>query len=441
MPKTAARVRRPVPDSSALRGLGARLRKARTEAGLSQGQLGAPHFTRAYISAVELGKIRPSVKSLEFMAAKLGKPTSYFMEEQGAATRDREVRARVRHAAQLVAEGRSREAIRQLEDLLVVSSGRQRAEIQRMLGRAYTDVGDSGAAIAQLNDALTAFVRMGDTENALRARAQLGAALVLGKSYAEASVHLEQVLASFAAGTAKDPLVKLQALHHLGIIFYDRGDFPTALSHFDRALLEGQDVGDPRFLGSTYAASGMSRYQTGDFEGAISCFLKSEAIFESIRKDERVINIQFQTAIALRSLGNRAKSLETARRAADRAKAIGNRELMIRIETFAAACAAELGDESWAVAELERLVKEADATDRTSLRFISRFGLGRVLKTVDPGRAENVLREAVALLEVGEPSAELADAYTELSDVLSRKGEPRAALEFANKALRLVRPK
>src|SRR6266852_3963237 len=119
MPRTAARVRRPVPDSTALRGLGERLRKARTEAGLTQGQLGAPHFTRAYVSAVELGKIRPSVKSLEFIAAKLGKPTSYFMEEQAAATRDKAVRARIRRAAQLVAEGRSQEALRPLQELLV----------------------------------------------------------------------------------------------------------------------------------------------------------------------------------------------------------------------------------------------------------------------------------------------------------------------------------
>jgi len=440
MPRTAVRVRRPVPDSSALRGLGERLRKARTEAGLTQGQLGAPHFTRAYVSAVELGKIHPSVKSLEFMAAKLSKPTAHFMEEQGTATRDKQVRARTRRAAQLVAEGRSREAIRPLEELLAGSSGRQRAEIQRLLGRAHTDVGEAAAAVAHLNEALAAFLRIGDSENAVRARAQLGVALVLGKSHAEAAVQLEKVLEAFAAGVAKDPLVKLQALHHMGTIFYHRGDFPTALSHFDRALLEGQDVGDPRFLGSAYAASGMSRYQTGDFEGAISCFLKSEAIFESIRKDERVVDIQFQTAIALRRLGNRTKALETAQRAGTRARTLGLTELGIRIQTFAAACTAELGDDSTALEDLERLVIEADQTTNASLRSISRFGLGRVLKAFDMRRAEDVLRDAAAVLEGSEPSSELADVYTELSEVLSRNGDAQGALEYANKALRQLRP-
>src|SRR2546423_12893079 len=84
MPKVRSRVRRPAPVSAALGQIGERIRKARTEAGLSQAQPGAPHFTRAYVSAIELGKVRPAMKSLEFMADKLGKPTSYFMEDAEA---------------------------------------------------------------------------------------------------------------------------------------------------------------------------------------------------------------------------------------------------------------------------------------------------------------------------------------------------------------------
>ncbi|MGH2499506.1 MAG: helix-turn-helix domain-containing protein, partial [Candidatus Limnocylindria bacterium] len=82
MPRSATRRRRPVVASESLQGLGERLRRARAEAGLSQAQLAAPHFTRAYISALELGKIRPAMKSLEFVAAKLGKPLSHFVEDE-----------------------------------------------------------------------------------------------------------------------------------------------------------------------------------------------------------------------------------------------------------------------------------------------------------------------------------------------------------------------
>src|SRR6266568_3914656 len=102
MPPVRSRVRRPAPVSAALRQIGARIREARAEAGLSQAQLGAPHFTRAYVSAIELGKVRPAMKSLEFMAERLGKPTSYFLEDPQADRRRRKRDLEIRSAEALL---------------------------------------------------------------------------------------------------------------------------------------------------------------------------------------------------------------------------------------------------------------------------------------------------------------------------------------------------
>src|SRR5258708_17574192 len=111
MPQVRTRIRRPAPVSDALQQVGDRIRKARTEAGLSQAQLGAPHFTRAYVSAIELGKVRPAMKSLEFMADKLGKPTSYFLEDEEADRRRREHSTAVARGPRLGAEDKRRAAI------------------------------------------------------------------------------------------------------------------------------------------------------------------------------------------------------------------------------------------------------------------------------------------------------------------------------------------
>src|SRR2546423_9408646 len=102
MPKVRSRVRRPAPVSVALQQIGERIRSARTEAGLSQAQLGAPHFTRAYVSAIELGKVRPAMKSLEFLADKLGKPTAYFLEDADAERRRLERELELRSAEALL---------------------------------------------------------------------------------------------------------------------------------------------------------------------------------------------------------------------------------------------------------------------------------------------------------------------------------------------------
>src|SRR5215468_1104556 len=58
--------------------VGARLRRLRLERGLSQRQLSAPGISYAYISRIEAGARRPSVKALRMLAAKLGVTAQYL---------------------------------------------------------------------------------------------------------------------------------------------------------------------------------------------------------------------------------------------------------------------------------------------------------------------------------------------------------------------------
>lgn len=62
--------------------LGSKIKAARTEKGLSQRQLCGEHMTRNMLSQIENGSARPSMKTLGYLAQQLGKPVSYFLEEQ-----------------------------------------------------------------------------------------------------------------------------------------------------------------------------------------------------------------------------------------------------------------------------------------------------------------------------------------------------------------------
>lgn len=61
--------------------LGEKIRQARLDAGLSQRQLCGEQITRNMLSQIENGSARPSMKTLQFLSARLGKPVSYFLEE------------------------------------------------------------------------------------------------------------------------------------------------------------------------------------------------------------------------------------------------------------------------------------------------------------------------------------------------------------------------
>lgn len=62
--------------------IGQRLKEARLAAGLSQRQLCGDTITRNMLSQIENGAARPSMDTLQTLAKRLGKPVSFFLEEQ-----------------------------------------------------------------------------------------------------------------------------------------------------------------------------------------------------------------------------------------------------------------------------------------------------------------------------------------------------------------------
>lgn len=62
--------------------LGEKLRQARLEAGLSQRQLCGDVITRNMLSQIENGAARPSMDTLRYLAGRLGKTLSFFLDEQ-----------------------------------------------------------------------------------------------------------------------------------------------------------------------------------------------------------------------------------------------------------------------------------------------------------------------------------------------------------------------
>ena len=71
--------------------LGEKLRQARLEANLSQRALCGEEITRNMLSRIENGVARPSMKTLQHLAARLGKPVSYFLEETAVVSPNQEV--------------------------------------------------------------------------------------------------------------------------------------------------------------------------------------------------------------------------------------------------------------------------------------------------------------------------------------------------------------
>ena len=78
--------------------LGTRLKQARLALGLSQRQLCGDVITRNMLSQIENGSARPSMDTLRYLAARLGKNVSYFLEEETVTSPNQQTMAAARDA-------------------------------------------------------------------------------------------------------------------------------------------------------------------------------------------------------------------------------------------------------------------------------------------------------------------------------------------------------
>lgn len=93
--------------------LGEKIRQARQEAGLSQRQLCGEEITRNMLSLIENGSAKPSMKTLQYLASRLEKNVSFFLEETAVLSPNQQV---IASARQLYDSGSFAEADKALED-------------------------------------------------------------------------------------------------------------------------------------------------------------------------------------------------------------------------------------------------------------------------------------------------------------------------------------
>lgn len=78
--------------------LGQRIKEARLEVGLSQRQLCGDVITRNMLSQIENGLARPSMDTLSYFAARLGKSVSFFLEEDTVTSPNQNLMQQAREA-------------------------------------------------------------------------------------------------------------------------------------------------------------------------------------------------------------------------------------------------------------------------------------------------------------------------------------------------------
>ena len=226
--------------------IGVRLRRLRTERGLSQRELSGPGVSYAYISRIEAGARRPSVKALRTLAQKLGVSAGYL--ETGSEIDSREVRElRLADAELQLRLGEPADVRDELEAILAESvtagDGPSAARARTALGLAAAQRGDHKATVELLEQVVD--------DAAMSPSARPDVYTTLGRSYialgqADRAVALwQRCLDEITDDAPEDLAAQVRFATYLSYALTDAGDLARAQTVLRDALRRSADLDDP----------------------------------------------------------------------------------------------------------------------------------------------------------------------------------------------------
>jgi transcriptional regulator with XRE-family HTH domain len=127
--------------------LGARIRRLRQERGLSLAKVAEPHFSRAFLHQVELGRSQPSTRVLRVIASRLGAPVEYLLEGSHPSL-DQEIA--VEQARIAVVRGQPRQALQMLKPFLLTAPWPVGSDARLTAAEAHRRLGETGEAASVL---------------------------------------------------------------------------------------------------------------------------------------------------------------------------------------------------------------------------------------------------------------------------------------------------
>jgi len=274
--------------------LGQRLRQARRARGLSQEALGQPEFTKSYISAIERGITRPSLKALEFLARQLAIPITDLLsaippaDEPDLAAIDAEVGFQLDHAKVLLNTQQGGEALRLLNtvaqqyaaDLDRLALG-TRYRLYRLRGVAYLREAEPGSARRELDLALSLARQLGDAQEVERVRNALGAVFYAQDMPGAALEQHLQCLHALHTGVVKDLNLRLSIYSNLANDYWALNDLTQAISIYHESLTFLDDVNNLERQAGIYWGLSLAYRSEGDLDRAKLYAARALPIYEA----------------------------------------------------------------------------------------------------------------------------------------------------------------
>jgi transcriptional regulator with XRE-family HTH domain len=417
-------------DRDLARQIGSKLRTARHAAGLTQQQVAAGRYTKAYVSALENGLIKPSMAALRFLAVRLGTTPSELLAESD--TRWARLDSELRLAAgdwQAAADG--------FRSLLDTANGSERGRVLLGLTESIYRLGRGAEAVSMASEAAELLSRSGLPAESRQARYWLAAAHHQADNPSEARRLLEQLLADDTESSPLGADFRVRLLVALASVLTNAGEPKRALLFLEEARGIGADLDDRR-RGALLHSLALGYRATGDMEAAIRSGLQSLALYRSAEAVVETASIENELALIFVGLGNLAEARRHASAARIEFERLDDESALASISETEGQIALAAGDADTAAERATAAVELARRSGNQKAEISALLTEARAHRLRgDHARAATVLGAAAELARSG-PRPRLREILSEWSDLMAEAGDVTRAYELSREALTLV---
>jgi tetratricopeptide (TPR) repeat protein len=431
--------------------VGTNIREVRTKLGLTQAQLAAPEFSISYISAIERGKIRPSLKALSILAKRLDVPLTFLLEGSpaGAAEAravgyspadsgpDQRIDVDLLQASVLVQQHKCQEAA---ELLAPIQPDRittdQVYRLFLLRGQIHLGLNEYQEAVVDLRAAVTQGEGLNDIESIERARNLLGKAYFLLYNYTLAMENHLRCYTAIENGQINDPIFSLEVYNNLANDYFRLGDLEKAVTYYEKALqaLDGMRR-DSRSFAEKYMEIGQRYKSVGKLSMARDYVMRSLALYE-MRDEQRLIGMTHQH---MGKTLEKRDDLDGAEREYREAITI---EQELEDDVAASICHTSLaelllkrGNVTEAEKEAQEALRYAKASQDVQTQGQALMALAQIRHDArDYAAADQLFTEALDLLDTSSAHEIAAAAYSRYANLLEQRNEVQRSLSAFKKA-------
>lgn len=425
--------------------LGEKIRAARRELRMTQAELAGTDFTKSFISQVEKGFARPSIKSLQIIAARLNKPIGYFLDDTQIAP-PAPAPAKEEHMFQsaraLSRDGHHQDALALYEQLLE-SVAKTEHDLR---ARAYAEMAQTLwvldrklEAVRALEQAIELYQHGYDPVARVQAISRLAEYVQKLDDQPRAAALCEQALTILREHHVDNPFLELKLQTDVGLHLVRLNQPERARRHLEEAMELAKELNDFYRWGEICHALGFLYEQENDLEKAQHYSMRAVRFYESVQDARRKIQARINAASAFHRGELYPMAWEQIDTALEEAMELDDPDWTAKVHDVRGRFFDK--EERWQEAEEAFARAIALEAEGNALMMLHRRR-SRVLARL--GRCDEAIeaaREAVDMLEKSKdvPREHLAQAYSELGLLLKDAGHLEEAQTISMKSLELFR--